>query len=94
MTDHDDTNPEARAHDAAPGFFDRPSTRRFIWIALIGACAASALAGFVVEMHAYFEIANFPLFYAIFGFAAFAFIVLAGQHLRKILMRPEDYYDR
>ncbi|WP_306250760.1 hypothetical protein [Parvularcula sp. IMCC14364] len=36
---------------------------------------------------------NFPAFYALVGFVSFSFIVLVGQHLRKILMRPEDYYD-
>ncbi|WOI53968.1 hypothetical protein [Parvularcula sp. LCG005] len=36
---------------------------------------------------------HFPAFYALVGFVSFAFIVLAGQHLRKILMRSEDYYD-
>ena len=36
---------------------------------------------------------RFPAFYALVGFASFAFIVLAGQHLRAVLMRPEGYYD-
>ena len=36
---------------------------------------------------------HFPAFYALVGFVSFAFIVLAGQHLRRILMRPEGYYD-
>lgn len=77
-----------------PGFFDRPATRRAIWIILIALCALFALAGFVIDTHGYFPVEDFGVFYAIFGFLVFAFIVLAGQHLRKILMRPEDYYDR
>lgn len=36
---------------------------------------------------------NFPAFYALVGFVSFAFIVLAGQHLRKVLARREEYYD-
>jgi hypothetical protein len=36
---------------------------------------------------------GFPAFYALIGFVSFSFIVLAGQHLRKILMREEGYYD-
>ncbi len=36
---------------------------------------------------------HFPAFYALVGFVSFSFIVLAGQHLRKILMRDESYYD-
>jgi len=89
---HDETG--HHAPNADPGFFDRPSTRKGVWIVLIGLCAGFGLAGFAVDMHGYFHVADFPVFYAIFGFLAFSFIVLAGQHLRKILMRPEDYYDR
>ena len=36
---------------------------------------------------------GFPVFYGLVGFLAFGFIVLAGQHLRAILMRDEHYYD-
>ena len=35
---------------------------------------------------------HFPVFYGVLGFLAFSFIVLAGQHLRGILMRDENYY--
>ena len=99
MTEGRDTNVSEAggAHsgkDEAPGFFDRPQVRRAIWIILIALCAGFALAGFVVDMHGYFHVEEFPVFYGVFGFLVFSFIVLAGQHLRKILMRPEDYYDR
>ena len=77
----------------APGFFDRPSTRKALWIILIALCAGFGLAGFIVDLHGYFPVESFGLFYGLFGFAVFSFIVLVGQHLRKILMRPEDYYD-
>jgi len=33
-------------------------------------------------------------FYAIYGFAAYTFIVIAAHGLRKLVMRKEDYYDR
>lgn len=82
------------ADDHAPGFFDRPKTRKALWIILIALCVIFALAGFFVEMHGYFPIESFGAFYAVFGFAVFSFIVLVGQHLRKIIMRSEDYYDR
>lgn len=36
---------------------------------------------------------HFPAFYALVGFVSFSFIVLVGQHLRRVLMRPEGYYD-
>jgi hypothetical protein len=32
------------------------------------------------------------MFPAIFGFFAFVFIVQVGKWLRRMIMRPEDYY--
>lgn len=93
MTEHDDAKSPAPRAGEAPGFFDRPQTRRVVWIILIALCAGFALAGLFIDTHGYFPVEDFGVFYAIFGFLAFSFIVLAGQHLRKILMRPEDYYD-
>ena len=91
MTDpREDTKP----CEESPGFFEKPSTIRWLWILLIGACAASVIAGFFVHMHPYFDFDGTPVFYAVYGFVAFSFIVLIGQHLRKIIMRDEDYYDR
>ncbi len=77
--------------------FERPGTIKLIWVVLIVGCVAFAAAGFWLAaehmMHPHFEIDRFPAFYAVVGFVSFAFIVLAGQHLRRILMRPEGYYD-
>jgi MFS family permease len=75
---------------------DRPGVRRIIIGALALACIGAAGAGFVPAWrkdHPHFEIEGFPVFFAIYGFLAFSFIVLAGQHLRKLVMRKEDYYD-
>ena len=78
-------------------WFEKPSTIRLLWIILITLCAGSAIAGVIAAiahmMHPYTAADAFPVFYGVFGFLAFSFIVLAGQHLRKILMRDEHYYD-
>ena len=37
---------------------------------------------------------SIPIFYCLYGFAACVILVLLATQLRKILMRPEDYYDR
>ncbi len=93
MTEHEQGGETHEHGSEPPGFFDKPSTRKAVWIVLIVLCAGFALAGFVIDTHGYFAVEGFGAFYAIFGFIVFSFIVLAGQHLRKILMRPEDYYD-
>ncbi|MFQ5563721.1 MAG: hypothetical protein ACE5FO_09150 [Parvularculaceae bacterium] len=90
MSDHNHHNPD----DA--GWADRPAVRRFILFALFAACALAAAAGFYSEWrnpHPHFEAEEFPVFFAVYGFVAFMFIVLAGQHLRALVGRKETYYD-
>jgi len=61
-------------------------------LSCIGVAAASLNAAWH-NPHPHFEIEAFPAFFAIYGFLAFAFIVLVGQHLRKLVGRKEEYYD-
>ncbi|HXI87940.1 MAG TPA: hypothetical protein VNH64_10810 [Parvularculaceae bacterium] len=85
------------------GWADRPAFRRAIVALLVIAAIASAALGFLPEFRkeeihfpgatAPFPTEEIPIFFAVFGFVAFSFIVLAGQHLRKIVMRKESYYD-
>ncbi len=67
------------------------SGRRFIG-ALIVVCAALLVAEFIIHRHAYFALEATPLFFALFGFAAFCVVVGGGVLLRKLVMRPTDYY--
>jgi hypothetical protein len=73
---------------------------RWVWIAsvvlLLGGEAILAWARAHPGDHAghiafYFE--TWPGFYALFGFAACVSLVLAAKQLRKLVMRPEDYYE-
>lgn len=60
----------------------------------VTALAAVALIGadVYVNRHDYFNFANATGFYGIWGFASFAFVVLMGWPLGKLLRRDEDYY--
>lgn len=95
MTDEDHPTilPEERS------YFEQPKTLALIWIIVPSMCAFFALMNIVLAVmhktHPHFEwwADGNPVFYGIVGFVSFSFIVLAGQHLRKILMRPEGYYD-
>ncbi len=78
------------------GWADRPGFIRAVFVLLFTACALAAGAGMVSAWHnphPHFEVEGFPVFFAFYGFLAFMFIVLAGQHLRKLVGRKEDYYD-
>lgn len=77
-----------------PGLFERDGTIRLIIWLVIGICALSAISEFFIHKHGHFAVEDFPVFYGLFGFAAFFFVVLAGKVLRKLIMRDEDYYDR
>jgi Na+-transporting methylmalonyl-CoA/oxaloacetate decarboxylase beta subunit len=66
--------------------------RRFIR-ALLVICAALLVAEFIIHRHAYFALEATPLFFALFGFAAFCIVVGGGVMLRKFVMRASDYYD-
>lgn len=61
--------------------------------------ALYAICGFLlvidpfIHKHGPFAIEHWFGFYGIFGFVACVALVLAAKQMRRILMRPEDYYD-
>jgi hypothetical protein len=57
-------------------------------------CALLLLVDGLVPKHGPFPIEHTWGFYGIFGFLACVALVLIAKQLRKVLMRPEDYYDR
>ena len=79
-----------------PGWFDKQSNINLLLLVLYAACAAVGVAGFFIKNpYPHFpRLEELGFFHAIWGFVCFSFIVLAGQHLRKLVMRDEDYYDR
>jgi hypothetical protein len=57
-------------------------------------CALLLLIDGFVPKHGPFAIEHIYGFYGIFGFVACVALVLIAKQLRRILMRPENYYDR
>jgi len=57
-------------------------------------CTLLLLIDFIVPKHGTFAIEHAFGFYAFFGFVACVTLVLVAKQLRRILMRPENYYDR
>lgn len=57
-------------------------------------CALLLLIDVAVPKHGPFAIEDVWGFYGIFGFFACVALVLIAKQLRRVLMRPEDYYDR
>ena len=47
-----------------------------------------------IHKHGPFAIEHYFGFYGLYGFIGCVFLVLAAKELRKLVMRPEDYYER
>jgi hypothetical protein len=52
------------------------------------------LADLWIHRHEGFGFAELFGFHGVYGFVACVALVLAAKGLRRVLMRPEDYYDR
>ncbi len=57
-------------------------------------CALLALADFAIHRHAYFELEATPLFFAIMGASSMLLVAALSMLLRRLVIRPEDYYER
>lgn len=80
-----------------------PLAKRFLWadsahaiqrliIGLCVVCGILVVLDLIFHRHAYAPGEGLPGFYAVVGFVAFAFIVLAAGQLRKVILRNENYY--
>jgi len=74
--------------------FDKPENVRRLLRVLYLACALLLAADLFVHRHAEHDWESLWGFYAGFGFAACVSLVLIARQLRKLLKRPEDYYER
>ena len=91
--DHSSKDDEGHASD---GWADNPTFLKFFRRFIVVAAILAALAGFVPAWqnhHPHFPAEKAFVFFAFWGFVSFMFIVLAGQHLRKLVGRKEEYYD-
>ncbi|MCG6900225.1 MAG: hypothetical protein LJE75_09515 [Gammaproteobacteria bacterium] len=74
--------------------FDKPENVRRLLRVLYLACALLLAADLFVHRHVEHDWESLWGFYAGFGFAACVSLVLIARQLRKLLKRPEDYYER
>jgi hypothetical protein len=57
-------------------------------------CGLLLVVELVYHRHAYFALESTFGFYAITGFGAYLTVVFTAKGLRRLVRRPEDYYDR
>lgn len=73
--------------------FDRPRNVRRLLYVLYGVCTFLFAADFLLRRHAQHPWDGWPGFYAVYGFVGCVLLVLVAKLLRRVLKRPEDYYD-
>lgn len=76
-------------------WLDRPENvtklYRAAWVIGLGLVALEL----TIERHEALAVAGWFAFYALFGFVACVALVLAAKEiLRRLVKRPEDYYER
>lgn len=74
-------------------FLDKKENIKKILYVFYALCALLFAADFIVHRHTYHALEDIPAFYALFGFIAYVTIVFTAAGLRKLVMRPEDYYE-
>lgn len=75
-------------------WLDHPRNVDRLVYGLYAVCALLILADVIGDRHGPFAIEHLFGFYGVFGFVACVGLVLAAKELRKLIMRPENYYDR
>jgi hypothetical protein len=55
-------------------------------------CAVLAAADVLRGHHGTFGVEHLPVFYCVFGFVVYAALIFAAKALRRLILRPEDYY--
>ena len=70
-----------------------PRATRWILIGFFSVCAAAVITDFVYRRHMEHPLEHIPAFYTLYGLLGVAGLILAAKGLRRIVMRPEDYYD-
>jgi hypothetical protein len=73
--------------------FDKPENVRRLLRALYLACALLLAADLFIHRHVIHAWESLWGFYGLYGFVACVALVLLAKELRRILKRPEDYYD-
>jgi len=86
--------PRARLEDPdkTPGFWDRKANQDLLFRALYAVSAVLVIVDLFVHRHAEHPWEHVKAFYPLYGFVGIVILVLAAKGLRRLTMRPEDYY--
>jgi len=91
MSEH--SRPPEGAADERQGFLDKPKNVTLLVRAFYVLCAGLVVADFFVHRHEVHPWERLVAFYPLYGFVGIVVLVYVAKLLRRISMRPEDYYD-
>lgn len=76
-----------------PGMWDKKENVDRLLKVFYVLCGIVVILDFVAHRHIYHPWESLFGFHAWWGFASFWILVAVAKRMRKVLMRPEDYYD-
>lgn len=74
------------------GWLDDPKNVNKLLRVFYVLCGAVLLAEFPIHKHGEHAAEELPFFHGAYGFLAIVVLVLLSIGLRKVVLRPEDYY--
>jgi len=77
----------------APRWLDRAENVRKVYYSVWIACGLLLLAELFIDKHGEVDIEHVFGFHGFYGLVACVLLVLAAKLLRRVLIRPENYYD-
>ncbi len=91
MSDENQSHPSVPDGERA-WWLDQPENVNRLIKVLIAVGVGVVLADLFYHKHGHFGFQEWFAFDAVFGFAAYVGLVNSAKLLRKLVMRPEDYY--
>ena len=82
------SEPDQKTH-----LFDNPRNVERLLNGFYVICILLVIADFIIHRHMSMAWEKIPAFYAIYGFIAWVVLVIVAKLMRKVVMRPENYYD-
>jgi Fe2+ transport system protein B len=80
--------------DERQHFWDNPRNVKLLINVFYACCAILVVLEFFIHEHDVHRWEGLVSFYPIYGFVGIVILVLVAKVMRKLLMRPEDYYER
>ena len=87
------SHPASGADEPTP-WLERPGSVDKIFWGLVAVCVLVTVADLFYHKHGHYGFEEVFGFHGFYGFVSCVALVLAAKQLRKVLKRPEDYYDR